>query len=1037
MSASDVQLESCPVDVAINEMHGNKFALINCSLLENTIPVYKYKCKRTGITIVIGDIEGPVVNGYFTLATEAHDDDGLPHTLEHLIFLGSEDYPFKGVLDLVANRCLASGTNAWTDVDHTCYTVTTAGSEGFLSLLPIYLDHILYPTLKDAAFVTEVHHVTSEGKDGGVVYCEMQGRENSGESIINYDLLNRLYPGECGYKSATGGIMKNLRESTTNEKVRQYHHAFYRPENLLLLITGKIEHSALFTALEPTIMKILSKGNRGDYVRPWQTPVEPIEDSYNFANVFPCDEETNGLINVGYRGPDGADFMYKYLACELLLKYLTDTPISPLRKEFVEIADPYCSRVGFSMTAHMSPAIVIEFENVPVTKIDAWTIPVKLEEVLNKLASDEEYFDVDRLRVFIDRYKLALLTTLENSPHDMLAMLIIGDFLYGNTPADLEERLNRIRLLKQLYKEDILFWIEILETYFIDNKRVVARGSPSNKRRNDLAAEEHNRIAQRKAMLGEEGLKTKAIELLNAKNECERVPPKALLTSVKIPNINSIKFFSYDTYSTNSTLQHPSFLTTDVPLYVEADHVKSNFVYMYTFINTKDLPLNLRMYLPLIVDLITESTVVRNGVQVHYTDIIAELEKDLVNWKSEVGLGSPSWFLCGTYSSVFTLFLQLEPEKYERGVRWLNDFLYNTKITKEKFSVSVSKIANEVSSFRRHGDHMLKDLLRNMMYNKENNHYACSTLRQQTFLAGLQEKIETEEGWLSVTEDLSALKLALANPDNIKLHISANLNRLCEIKPRASAMLKRIIPSEATPTKQQFDTVDDYKYTLPVAQCVNRACIVGMGSIESSFFVQITDCINDFNHPDLPALLVFLQYFTQLEGPMWRKVRGLGYAYSYSISPKIHEGKIYLYFYRAVNIPAAYKATRTILEEHVLTNAPWDMALFESAKCATTFEIIDRESTVGDLISQSVLHHFRDMSQNYNQDLVKKIASVTIRELPKIGRKYVMPLFDPKVTVTAMVCQPSKIDDVAAEFKEMGIPVKVYQNLDESFLSDA
>lgn len=50
---------------------------------------------------------------YF-IATEAHDDDGIPHTLEHLIFLGSEDYPYKGVLDLLANRCLASGTNAWT-----------------------------------------------------------------------------------------------------------------------------------------------------------------------------------------------------------------------------------------------------------------------------------------------------------------------------------------------------------------------------------------------------------------------------------------------------------------------------------------------------------------------------------------------------------------------------------------------------------------------------------------------------------------------------------------------------------------------------------------------------------------------------------------------------------------------------------------------------------------------------------------------------------------------------------------------------------
>ena len=47
-------------------------------------------------------------------ATEAQDDDGLPHTLEHLVFLGSEEYPYKGVLDLLANRCLASGTNAWT-----------------------------------------------------------------------------------------------------------------------------------------------------------------------------------------------------------------------------------------------------------------------------------------------------------------------------------------------------------------------------------------------------------------------------------------------------------------------------------------------------------------------------------------------------------------------------------------------------------------------------------------------------------------------------------------------------------------------------------------------------------------------------------------------------------------------------------------------------------------------------------------------------------------------------------------------------------
>jgi secreted Zn-dependent insulinase-like peptidase len=74
-----------------------------------------------------------MVNLYATVATEAltepgvwHCDDGLPHTLEHLVFLGSEAYPYKGVLDKLANRCLAQGTNAWTDVDHTAYTVPRA-----------------------------------------------------------------------------------------------------------------------------------------------------------------------------------------------------------------------------------------------------------------------------------------------------------------------------------------------------------------------------------------------------------------------------------------------------------------------------------------------------------------------------------------------------------------------------------------------------------------------------------------------------------------------------------------------------------------------------------------------------------------------------------------------------------------------------------------------------------------------------------------------------------------------------------------------
>jgi hypothetical protein len=37
-----------------------------------------------------------------------------PHTLEHLVFLGSKRYPERGFLDTLACRCLSEGTNAYT-----------------------------------------------------------------------------------------------------------------------------------------------------------------------------------------------------------------------------------------------------------------------------------------------------------------------------------------------------------------------------------------------------------------------------------------------------------------------------------------------------------------------------------------------------------------------------------------------------------------------------------------------------------------------------------------------------------------------------------------------------------------------------------------------------------------------------------------------------------------------------------------------------------------------------------------------------------
>lgn len=57
-------------------------------------------------------------------------------------------------------------------------------------------------------------------------------------------------------------------------------------------------------------------------------------------------------------------------------------------------------------------------------------------------------------------------------------------------------------------------------------------------------------------------------------------PPKELLTSLQIPNIECIKFYTYKTYSTNSLNQHDLFKITNAPIYMEIVNIKSNFVYV-------------------------------------------------------------------------------------------------------------------------------------------------------------------------------------------------------------------------------------------------------------------------------------------------------------------------------------------------------------------------------------------------------------------------------------------------------------------------
>lgn len=265
----------------------------------------QYESTQTGMRVVVVNREGPKVNGYFTLATEIHDDSGAPHTLEHLCFMGSRSYRYKGILDKFANRAY-SDTNAWTATDHTAYTLNTAGWDGFAQILPVYLEHVILPTLTDAGCYTEVWHVDGEGNDAGVVYSEMQGVQNDQAELMDLRSRRLLYPDGIGWRYETGGMMEQLRVLTA-DRIRAFHKQMYQPKNLCVIVVGNFSHDHLLGILdrfEATILKEIPSPD-SPFKRPWidskQAPLlkETVVDTVE----FPEEDESSGEIMINFFGP--------------------------------------------------------------------------------------------------------------------------------------------------------------------------------------------------------------------------------------------------------------------------------------------------------------------------------------------------------------------------------------------------------------------------------------------------------------------------------------------------------------------------------------------------------------------------------------------------------------------------------------------------------------------------------------------------------------------------------------------------------------
>ncbi len=968
----------------------------------------QYESERTGMRVVVVDQEGPKLYGFFVLATEIHDDTGAPHTLEHLCFMGSKRYKYKGFLDKLATRAY-SGTNAWTATDHTAYTLETAGWAGLAQILPIYLEHVIVPTLTDSACVTEVHHIDGDGNDAGVVYSEMQGLQNTASELIELRAKRIIYPERNGFRYETGGMLEQLRNLTA-ERIRDFHREMYQPKNLCLALFGEVDHDHLLkilNAFESTILDDIPSPT-APFKRPWvdseQTP--PLLKSIIETVEFPEEDESVGQIEILFLGPHCTNDLLTG-ALNIVLLYLAGSPAALLDNTIVE-KEQLASGVYFQIDSRPRTEISFSISGVETDKLES--VEKRFFQVLQDAMGKD--LDMGFMQDCIDR-QIRMFKFNTEATSTAFSDHIISDFLYGKRDGSTMKTVATLDEYAKLSKWDQEQWRTFIKDNISHANHVSILGKPSAALSAKLKSDEATRIEQQKQKLGPEGLKRMQEKLDKAKAENDREIPTDLLARFRVPSTESIHFVNTSSARSGPALEvgrpqnrYQTIVDADSShntLFLDFEHIPSNFVRVYIIVSTQKLPLELLPLLSIYMEAFFNLPVQRNGERIDFEQVVVELERDTVGYDiHDAGdLGNIECLRIG---------LQVELEKYTVAIDWIRQLLWKSVFEVDRLRAVTARLLADIPESKRKGSSML-DAVTSMIHLAPESIGRCrSTLVQALYLKNIKHLLKSNPE--AVVARFEQLRSKLCQFENFRVLVIGDLEKLK--KPVAS-------------WKPFLKTLDTSKPLSPLGKRVDRlseagqhpgklAYIVPMPTVDSSFASCTALGPKSFDDPNLPALMVALSYMNAVEGPLWVAVRGTGLAYGTSMSYDIESGHIHLDVYRSPEAYKAFEASKKVVEDHTSGVMDFDPLMLEGAISSIVVAFANEQGTLASAAQASFIRQvMRGLPTDYMKKMLRKVRDVKTDQIKHVLKSMVLNLFTPGKADVVITCAPG-LKDVRTRF---------------------
>jgi len=214
--------------------------LFNSAIGANMVNIdYKEYRLDNGLRLIIHeDHKAPIVavNIWYHVGSknEVKGKTGFAHLFEHLMFNGSENYndeffkPFE--------RVGATSMNGTTYFDRTNY---------FENVPNTALDMALW--MESDRMGHMLGAITQERLDEqrGVVQNEKRQGDNQPYGMVQYHLLEGIFPEDHPYSWSTIGSMEDL-DSASLEDVHKWFKKYYGPNNAVIVIAGDVQSDQVF-----------------------------------------------------------------------------------------------------------------------------------------------------------------------------------------------------------------------------------------------------------------------------------------------------------------------------------------------------------------------------------------------------------------------------------------------------------------------------------------------------------------------------------------------------------------------------------------------------------------------------------------------------------------------------------------------------------------------------------------------------------------------------------------------------------------------